>query len=71
MITWQEVEKHWTDYKPQIHNKWLKIPDAELNRIKGKKEQLVHAIEESYHVPHSDATKQLDSFLKTAKPFKH
>ena len=70
MITWQEVEKHWPTYKTKIHDKWMKIPDTELDRIKGKKEQLVHAIEERYHVPRADATKQLESFLKTTDPVK-
>ena len=68
MTTWQEVEKHWTEFKQKLHTHWPRITGAELNRIRGSRELLAKSLEADYQVTHLEAEKQIDSFLRTLAP---
>jgi len=70
MTTWQEVEKHWTEFKPKIHSHWPKLTTPELNTIAGKRTMLVKSLETDYKITSTEAEKQVDSFLKTLEPVK-
>ena len=70
MITWNEVEKNWTTFKPKVHNQWPKLTETELSTIAGKRTMLVKTIETDYKVTHAEAEKQIDAFLKAAPPLK-
>jgi len=70
MTTWLEVEKHWTEFKPKVHSQWPKLTGPELTTIAGKRNMLVKTIETDYKIPHTEAEKQVDSFLKTLAPIK-
>ncbi len=68
MTTWQEVEKHWTDFKPKVRTQWPKLTDVEINTIAGKRNILAKSLEADYKITHKEAEKQIDTFLKTLEP---
>jgi uncharacterized protein YjbJ (UPF0337 family) len=70
MTTWQQVERHWKEFRPQLRSQWPKLSDAELNDIGGKRDKLVKTLETDYKVTHAEAEKQVESFLKTHSAIK-
>jgi uncharacterized protein YjbJ (UPF0337 family) len=70
MTTWQEVEKHWKEFRQEVRTQWPKLTDTELNTIAGKRDKLVKTLETDYKVTHAEAEKQVESFLKTHSPIK-
>jgi hypothetical protein len=66
MTTWQEVEKHWSEFKPKVHTQWPKLSDVEINNIAGKRTVLAKSLETDYKITLAEAEKQIDTFLKTA-----
>ena len=70
MTTWQEVEKHWTEFKPRVRSHWPKLKAAELNKIEGKRNLLAKSLEADYKITHAEAEKQIDTFLKIFAPVK-
>jgi uncharacterized protein YjbJ (UPF0337 family) len=70
MITWNEVEKNWPNFKTKIHTKWNKLTDNDLEKIHGNRNQLVTTLETRYHVSEMEAKKEIDTFLQKANPIK-
>jgi len=70
MTTWQEVEKHWTQFKPKLRAHWPKLTELQVNKIEGHRDVLTKSLETDYKITHNEAEKQIDSFLKTLEPVK-
>jgi len=70
MTTWQDVQTHWTDFKPKVHGRWPKLSETELTTIAGKRDMLSNTLETDYRITHIEAEKQIDDFLKTLAPTK-
>jgi len=70
MTTWQEVEKHWTEFKPKFRAHWPKLTDNQISKIGGHRDVLAKSLEMDYKITHIEAEKQIDTFLKTLTPVK-
>lgn len=70
MTTWQDVQKHWMDFRPKVHDRWPKLTETELTAIGGKRDKLSKSLETDYKITHNEAEKQIDEFLKTLAPAK-
>jgi uncharacterized protein YjbJ (UPF0337 family) len=70
MTNWQEIEKHWADFKPRVRSQWPKLTDAQIDKIAGKRAVLAKSLQTDYKITHAEAEKQIDAFLKGLAPVK-
>ena len=55
----QTIEGNWMQLKGKIREQWGKLTDDDLDRIAGKRDQLVGKIQNSYGIGKDEAEKQL------------
>ena len=66
-MKWEQIEKDWKAYKPQMVKQWSKLTDEHLNSMGGKREKLATKIQEIYAVSKEEAEKQIKAFEEHAK----
>jgi uncharacterized protein YjbJ (UPF0337 family) len=61
----QQIQAHWKHIKGKIKEKWGKLTDEEMEKINGRREQLIGKIQAKYGLSKERAEMQLDEFLNT------
>ncbi len=64
-MNWDQVEGKWKQYQGRFKEKWGKLTDDDLQRVSGRRDQLVGLIQERYGIAKEEASKQLDAYLTT------
>jgi len=64
-MNWDQVEGKWKQASGTVKEKWGKLTDDDLQRISGKRDQLVGRIQERYGVAKEEAERQVDEFSRT------
>jgi uncharacterized protein YjbJ (UPF0337 family) len=64
-MKWEQVEGNWKQVRGSFKEKWGKLTDDDLDRIAGKREQLVGKIQEAYGLEKQAAEKEVDVFTET------
>jgi uncharacterized protein YjbJ (UPF0337 family) len=67
-MKWEQIERDWKAYKPQMVTQWSKLTDEHLNAIGGKRDKLATKVQEVYAVSKEEAEKQIKAFEERAKP---
>jgi len=58
-MNWERMEGDWKKVKGTVREHWELLSDDHLDRIAGKREQLVGGIQESYGIGREDAERQV------------
>jgi uncharacterized protein YjbJ (UPF0337 family) len=66
-MNWDQIQGQWKDLKGQVRVMWGKLTDDDLEKIAGKKDQLVGKIQEKYGLDKAKAEKAIDDFAKNLK----
>ena len=66
-MNWDQVEGKWKQYKGQFREKWGKPTDDDLDRVAGKRDQLVGRIQERYGIEREQAQEEADEFLRNIR----
>jgi uncharacterized protein YjbJ (UPF0337 family) len=61
-MNWDRAEGNWKQLKGKVKEQWGKITDDDLDRIAGKRDQLVGKIQNSYGIGKDEAEKQLNEW---------
>ena len=61
-MNWDQFEGKWKQVKGSVTEKWGKLTDDDLDRISGRREQLVGRIQERYGLAKEAAEKQADEW---------
>lgn len=61
----EELEGRWSQLKGKARERWAELNDDDLEKIKGRGEQLAGAIQEKYGVSKEEADRQIDEFCAT------
>jgi uncharacterized protein YjbJ (UPF0337 family) len=64
-MNWDQVEGKWKQASGKAKEKWGKLTDDDLQRISGKRDQLIGRIQERYGIAKEDAERQVDEFSRT------
>ena len=64
MIKSDVIEGKWNELRSKIKDQWAQIKDKDLDRVAGRRDELVHLIEEKYGYTKARAENELDLFLK-------
>jgi uncharacterized protein YjbJ (UPF0337 family) len=61
-MNWDTVKGEWKQFRGKVKEQWGKLTDDDLDRIEGKRDQLVGAVQKRYGVAKEEAEKQLRDF---------
>ena len=66
-MNWDTIEGNWNQFKGKVREKWGDLTDDDLDRIGGKREQLVGSLQERYGMMRDEAERQADAFARDLK----
>ena len=61
-MNWDTVKGQWKQFRGQVKEQWGKLTDDDLDRIEGKRDQLLGAVQKRYGVARDEAERQLREF---------
>lgn len=61
-MNWDQVKGRWNEMRGQARQKWGDLTDDELDKIEGKREELVGTLQRKYGIGKEEAEKQADEF---------
>ena len=61
-MNWDTVKGDWKQFRGKIKEQWGKLTDDDLDRIEGKRDQLLGAVQKRYGIARDEAEKQLNKF---------
>ncbi len=66
-MNWDQVVSKWEQLTGSAKENWGKLSDDDLQRISGKREQLVAKIQEAYGIARREAEKQVWDWGKSVE----
>ena len=60
-----ELEGNWAQFKGKVKAKWGKLTDDDLDRIEGRREELIGRIQERYGKSRDATDQEVNEFLRT------
>ncbi len=67
MINVDVIEGKWKEFRGKIKERWGKITDSDLDRLRGNREQLAGLLQQKYGYAKEKAEKEIDQFLSWVK----
>lgn len=64
-MNWDRIEGNWMQFKGKVKEKWGDLTDDDLDRMAGKRDQLVGRIQEQYGIGKDEAERQVDDWSRT------
>ena len=61
-MTWDEIKGNWREYKGRVREKWGELTDDDLDRIAGKRDQLLGILQNRYGKTREAAEKEIKEF---------
>lgn len=69
-MNWQEMQGKWKEYSGKARERWGRLTDDDLEKIAGKRDQLIGKIQQSYGIAKEEAEKQVAEFERGANAMK-
>ena len=67
-MNWDQIAGEWKNMKGRIREQWGELTDDDMDRIGGKKDQLVGTIQSKYGLAKEETERQVDEFARKAEP---
>jgi uncharacterized protein YjbJ (UPF0337 family) len=61
-MNWDQIEGKWKQFKGQAQQKWGDLSNDDLDKVKGKREELVGVVQERYGIAREEAERQVQQF---------
>lgn len=61
-MNWEQILGNWRQFKGKVKEKWGDLTDDDLNRVAGKKDQLIGKVQKKYGIAKEEAEKQVKEF---------
>jgi uncharacterized protein YjbJ (UPF0337 family) len=61
-MNWDTMKGQWKQVRGKIKEQWGELTDDDLDRIEGKRDQLLGAVQRRYGVAREEAEEQLRRF---------
>jgi uncharacterized protein YjbJ (UPF0337 family) len=66
-MNWDQIEGNWKQFAGRAKQQWAKLTDDDLQRVNGKRIELLGKIQERHGITKEMAEKQLDAFTSGLK----
>jgi len=64
---WDVIAGKWKQYKGKAKARWGKLTDDDLDRVEGKRDQLVGLVQERYGKQRQEVEKEVEAFCRECK----
>ena len=64
-MSWDTIQGKWKQVKGQAQQKWGDLTNDDLDRVDGKREELLGVIQERYGIAKQEAERQVQEFEKS------
>lgn len=64
-MNWDQIKGNWTEYKGKIKAKWGDLTDDDLDKMEGKRDELVGKIQQRYGLSKEEADQQVKGWEAT------
>jgi uncharacterized protein YjbJ (UPF0337 family) len=61
-MNWDRVEGNWKQFKGKVRSTWGNLTDDDVERMAGKRDELVGKIQERYGIAKDEAERQVDDW---------
>jgi uncharacterized protein YjbJ (UPF0337 family) len=61
-MNWDTMKGQWKQFRGKVKEQWGDLTDDDLDRIEGKRDQLLGAVQKRYGIAKEEAEKQLRRF---------
>ncbi|WP_029059259.1 CsbD family protein [Stappia stellulata] len=62
-MNWDQIEGNWKEYKGKAQAQWGKLTDDELDRVAGRRTELVGLLQQKYGQQREEAEREVDDWL--------
>lgn len=69
-MNWTLAENNWAHFQGTVKARWLKLDEAHLRAIAGKRASLLRAIQEVYGINRSEAEREIRAFEARNKNYR-
>jgi uncharacterized protein YjbJ (UPF0337 family) len=72
-MDWALIEKNWAEFQLNAKARWPRLTPEDLERIGGKRDELIAKVRELYRLDEAAAREQVDAWqaaLRKVSPFK-
>jgi uncharacterized protein YjbJ (UPF0337 family) len=66
-MNWDTVKGDWKQFRGKVKEQWGKLTDDDLDRIEGKRDQLLGVVQKKYGIARDEAERQVRSFETTLR----
>jgi hypothetical protein len=67
-MNWTEIETHWDRYAPQIHNRWGRLTEHDVDSARASREALLDRVLKRYGIAPDLAARHVDDWINSASP---
>jgi len=61
-MNWDQIEGKWKQFKGMAKEKWGKFTDDDLDRIAGRRDQMIGLLQERYGLAREEAENEADDW---------
>lgn len=61
-MNWDQVAGRWKEFKGKAKEQWGELTDDELDKVEGKRDQMVGLIQRKYGYAKDQAEREVDSW---------
>lgn len=61
-MNWDQIEGKWKQVKGKARETWANLTDDDLERVRGKRDQMVGLVQEKYGKLKADAEREVDAW---------
>jgi len=64
-MNWDQIQGNWRQLKGKIQANWGDLTDDDLDRIGGRREELMGKLQKAYGIGRDEAERQIDDFERS------
>jgi uncharacterized protein YjbJ (UPF0337 family) len=61
-MNWDTVKGQWKQFRGKVKENWGQLTDDDLDRIEGRRDQLLGAVQKRYGLAREEAERQVHNF---------
>ncbi len=65
MLNQDVLEGKWMEWRGMVKERWGKLTDDDMNRINGKRDQLLGKLQQRYGYAKEQAEREVDQFIES------